>query len=255
MHDNFKLGMRKILLKKVPKMMLTMLYEGKAKKVFATNNPQEVIIYFKDDATAFNGEKKDVFFDKGRVNLAFTRYFFELLNSHNIKTHIVSFIDDVSLKAKKVKIIPLEVVVRNYAAGSICRRLGFQKGLKFTPPLCEFYLKDDSLGDPILCREHIRYMNIIKEKELAIIEKTALEVNKVLSEHLDSFGITLADFKLEFGKTTEGEIILADEISPDTCRFWIKGTMESLDKDVYREEKGDLISSYKKLADILGVKA
>jgi len=234
--------------------MLTMLYEGKAKKVFATNNPQEVIIYFKDDATAFNGEKKDVFFDKGRVNLAFTRYFFELLHSHNIKTHIVSFIDDVSLKAQKVNIIPLEVVVRNYAAGSICRRLGFQKGLGFTPPLCEFYLKDDSLSDPILCREHIRYMDIITEEELAHIEKMALEINKALFEHMDSFGITLVDFKLEFGKTTEGEIILADEISPDTCRFWVKETMESLDKDVYREEKGDLISSYKKLADILGVK-
>lgn len=234
-------------------MMLTMLYEGKAKKVFATNNPQEVIIHFKDDATAFNGEKKDVFSDKGRVNLAFTRYFFELLHSHNIKTHIVSFIDDLSLKAKKVDIVPLEVVVRNYAAGSICRRLGFQKGMEFAPPLCEFYLKDDSLGDPILCREHIRYMNAVTEEELAQIEKAALEINSVLSEHMDSFGITLVDFKLEFGKTSEGEIILADEISPDTCRFWIKGTMESLDKDVYRESKGDLVSSYKRLADILNI--
>ena len=235
-------------------MMLTMLYEGKAKKVFSTDNPREVVICFKDDATAFNGEKKDVFFDKGRVNLAFTRYFFELLHSHNIKTHIVSFIDDVSLKAKKVDIIPLEVVIRNYTAGSICRRLGFPKGKILTPPLCEFYLKDDSLGDPILCREHIRYMDNITEEDLSKIEKSAMEINSVLFEHMDSFGITLVDFKLEFGKTNDGEIILADEISPDTCRFWVKGTMESLDKDVYREEKGDLISSYKKLADILGIK-
>lgn len=234
--------------------MLTLLYEGKAKKIFATNNPNEVIMHFKDDATAFNGEKKDNFLDKGRVNLAFTRYFFELLHSHNIKTHIISFIDDVSLKAKKVDIVPLEVVVRNYAAGSICRRLGFQKGMNFTPPLCEFYLKDDALGDPILCREHIRYMNTATEDELAQIEKTALEINTVLSEHMDSFGITLADFKLEFGKTDAGEIILADEISPDTCRFWVKGTMESLDKDVYREGKADLVSSYKRLADILELK-
>jgi len=234
-------------------MTLTMLYEGKAKRVFSTNNPREVIISFKDDATAFNGEKKDVFLEKGRVNLAFTRYFFELLHSRNIKTHIVSFIDEVSLKAQKVDIVPLEVVVRNYAAGSICRRLGFEKGKIFNPPLCEFYLKDDALGDPILCREHIRYMDTVNEEELEQIEKAALEVNKILSEHMDSFGITLVDFKLEFGKTDEGKIILADEISPDTCRFWVKETMESLDKDVYREEKGDLISSYKKLADILGL--
>ena len=234
-------------------MMLTMLYEGKAKKVFATNNPLEVIIQFKDDATAFNGEKKDNFLDKGRVNLAFTRYFFELLHSHNIKTHIVSFIDDVSLKARKVDIIPLEVVVRNYAAGSICRRLGFQKGMKFEPPLCEFYLKNDALGDPLLCREHIRYMDNVIEEELVQIEETALKINSVLSEHMNSHGITLADFKIEFGRTVEGEIILADEISPDTCRFWVKETMESLDKDVYREDKGDLISSYKRLADILHI--
>ncbi len=235
-------------------MTLTMLYEGKAKKVFSTEIPQEIIIHFKDDATAFNGEKKDVFADKGRVNLAFTRYFFELLNPHNVKTHILSFIDDVSLRAKKVEIIPLEVVVRNYAAGSICRRLGFKKGMEFEPPLCEFYLKDDSLGDPILCREHIRYMDGIAESDLSVIEESALKINTILSEHMDSFGITLVDFKLEFGKTCDGEIILADEISPDTCRFWVKGTMESLDKDVYRENKGDLISSYKKLGDILGIK-
>ena len=234
-------------------MMLTMLYEGKAKKIFATENPKEVIISFKDDATAFNGEKKDSFLDKGRVNLAFTRYFFELLHSRNIKTHIVSFIDDVSLKARKVDIIPLEVVVRNFAAGSICRRLGFEKGMVFSPPLCEFYLKDDSLGDPILCREHIRYMNTVTEEELAQIEEMALEINTIISGHMDSFGIILADFKLEFGKTDDGEIILADEISPDTCRFWVKKTMESLDKDVYREGKGDLVSSYKKLADLLNI--
>lgn len=235
-------------------MTLTMLYEGKAKQIFATNNPDEVIVSFKDDATAFNGEKKDTFSDKGRVNLAFTKYFFELLHSQDIKTHIISFVDDISLRAKKVDIVPLEVVVRNKAAGSICRRLGFEKGMLFDPPLCEFYLKDDSLGDPILCREHIRYMNAVTEDELNQIEKAALEINTILSKHMESFDITLVDYKLEFGKTREGEIILADEISPDTCRFWKKGTMDSLDKDVYRENKGDLVSSYKQLADILGIK-
>ena len=235
-------------------MTLTMLYEGKAKQIFATEKPSEVIISFKDDATAFNGEKKDTFSDKGRVNLAFTRYFFDLLHSHDIKTHVISFIDDISLRAKKVDIIPLEVVVRNYAAGSICRRLGFEKGIELRPPLCEFYLKDDSLGDPILCREHIRYMDTVNEQELEEIEKASLEINTILSVHMESFNITLVDFKLEFGITSEGEIILADEISPDTCRFWKKGTMDSLDKDVYREGKGDLVSSYKQLADILGIK-
>ena len=234
-------------------MTLTMLYEGKAKRVFATDTPREIIIGFKDDATAFNGEKKDVFAGKGRTNLAFTKYFFELLNPHNVKTHIISFIDDISLRARKVDIIPLEVVVRNYAAGSICRRLGFKKGMKFEPPLCEFYLKDDSLGDPILCREHIRYMEGISQDDIAQIEEAALKINTILSEHMDSYNITLVDYKLEFGRTHDGEIILADEISPDTCRFWVKGTMESLDKDVYRENKGDLVSSYKKLADILGI--
>lgn len=233
---------------------LTMLYEGKAKQIFASDSPDEVIIKFKDDATAFNGEKKDIFSDKGRVNLAFTRYFFDLLHEQGIKTHVVSFLDDITMKAKKVDIIPLEVVVRNYAAGSICKRLGFEKGMTFKPPLCEFYLKDDSLNDPILCREHIRYMDTVSDEEVKEIEKAALEINTVLSKHLDSFDITLVDYKLEFGKTPDGEIILADEISPDTCRFWKKGTQESLDKDVYREGKGDLVSSYKQLADILEIK-
>ncbi|OGH98680.1 MAG: phosphoribosylaminoimidazolesuccinocarboxamide synthase [Candidatus Melainabacteria bacterium GWF2_32_7] len=232
---------------------MVMLYEGKAKQVYNTESPDEVVIYFKDDATAFNGIKKDNIPGKGRVNLAFTRFFFNLLHEHGIKTHIVSFLDDLSLRAKKVEIFPVEVVVRNYAAGSICKRLGFEKGFKFEPALCEFFLKDDSLGDPLLCRAHIKYMDSVLEDEIEIVEQLALKVNSILSEYLDTKGITLADFKVEFGKTADGEILLADEISPDTCRFWKKGTMESLDKDVYREEKGSLIESYCQLAEILGV--
>lgn len=235
-------------------MKAVLLYEGKAKKVFKANKADEVIISFKDDATAFNGIKKDSFSDKGRINLAFTKYFFNLLEKEGIKTHIVSFIDEISLRAKKVEIIPLEVVARNLAAGSLCKRLGFKKGMELNPPLCEFYLKDDSLNDPILCREHIKYMNTVSENELAYIEEQALKINEIIYSHMDSKEITLVDFKLEFGKTTDGEIILADEISPDTCRFWKKGTMESLDKDVYREEKGDLVDSYKRLADLLEIK-
>jgi len=233
-------------------MQMVLLYEGKAKQVFETEKPDEVIIKFKDDATAFNGGKKDVFFEKGRVNLSFTRLFFNMLEESGIQTHVVSFIDETSLRAKKVDIIPLEVVVRNYAAGSLCKRLGFGKGLELKPKLCEFYLKDDSLNDPILCREHIKYFNFASEQEVAYIEEQALEINRVLNRFMDEKGITLVDFKLEFGRTSSGQIILADEISPDTCRFWKKGTMESLDKDVYREGKGDLVASYKKLAEILG---
>jgi phosphoribosylaminoimidazole-succinocarboxamide synthase len=230
-----------------------MLYEGKAKKIFETENPDEVIIYFKDDATAFNGLKKDSFDDKGRVNMAFTKFFTDLLESRGIKTHLISYIDELSFKAKKVKIAPLEVVVRNFAAGSICKRLGFEKGIKLEPVLCEFYLKNDALNDPILCREHIKYLNVMTDKELEYIEEQALKINDILSSFMDSKNITLVDFKLEFGRTSDGQIILADEISPDTCRFWKKGTMESLDKDIYREDKGDLVSSYKKLAKILEI--
>jgi len=235
-------------------MTATLLYEGKAKKIFEADRQDEVIISFKDDATAFNGLKKDSFADKGRVNLAFTKYFFELLEAGGVKTHILSFIDETSLKAKKVTIVPLEVVVRNIAAGSLCKRLGFEKGLKLEPVLCEYYLKNDSLNDPILAKEHIKYFNCVTDAELAGIEDQALRINEILYRHMDSKGITLVDFKLEFGRTQDGQIILADEISPDTCRFWRKGTMESLDKDVYREEKGDLVDSYKLLADILGIK-
>ncbi len=234
-------------------MEATLLYEGKAKKIFETDNSDEVIINFKDDATAFNGGKKNTFSEKGRVNLAFSKFFFDLLHQKGITTHVVSFIDEISMRAKKVDIIPLEVVVRNFAAGSLCRRLGFEKGMELKPALCEFYLKDDSLNDPILCREHIRYMNTVTEEELAYIEQQALNINEIIYSFMDSKGITLVDYKLEFGRTRDGQIILADEISPDTCRFWLKGTMESLDKDVYREDKGDLVSSYKRLADILGL--
>jgi len=231
-----------------------LLYEGKAKQVYNTDMPDEVIIYFKDDATAFNGEKKDNIPGKGLINMAFSRFFFELLHKNGIKTHVLSFIDDLSFRVKKVSIIPVELVIRNYAAGSICKRLGFNKGEKFAYPLCEFFLKDDSLGDPLLTEAHIQLMNLISEEEVSRIKEYALKINTVLSEFMDSKDITLVDFKLEFGKTSEGEIILADEISPDTCRFWKKGTMDSLDKDVYREDKGSLVDSYSQLADIVGIK-
>lgn len=233
---------------------MVLLYEGKAKQIYNTNLQDEIIIYFKDDATAFNGLKKDTLSGKGKINLAFTKHFFDLLKDNNIETHIVSFIDERSLIAKKVNIFPIELVVRNFAAGSICKRLGFKKGAMFNPPLCETFLKNDSLGDPIVFRSHLKYMNMISDEELDIIEEDALKINSILYNYLDLKGITLVDFKLEYGKTSDGKILLADEISPDTCRFWRKDTMESLDKDVYREDKGDLVSSYQMLAEILGIK-
>jgi phosphoribosylaminoimidazole-succinocarboxamide synthase len=232
---------------------MVLLYEGKAKQIYDTDAPDEVIIYFKDDATAFNGIKKDTIAGKGSLNLAFTKFFFEILHTAGVKTHIVSFLDDLSFRAKKVSIFPVEVVVRNYAAGSICKRLGFEKGHKFNPPMCEFFYKNDALGDPLVCEEHIKQMNLMSDSELNSIRDMALKINTILSDFLLEKGIVMTDFKLEFGKTEDGEILLADEISPDTCRFWKKGTMESLDKDVYREDKGDLVSSYAQLADILGV--
>jgi len=232
---------------------MVLLYEGKAKQLLETDNPDEVIIYYKDSATAFNGLKKDNIRGKGVVNVKFTKYFFELLQNAGIKTHVIAFINELSLRAVKVQILPVEVVVRNFAAGSICKRFGIEKGTIFFPPLLEFFYKDDSLGDPLITDDHIRAMDLMTENDLETIRNSALKINAILTEHLDRRGITLADFKLEFGRTKDGEIILADEITPDTCRFWMKNSMESLDKDVYREDKGDLITSYNKLAEILGI--
>lgn len=232
--------------------MLT-VYEGKAKQIIQAESEEQVVITFKDSVTAYNGIKKDNLIGKGKINLAFTKYFFELLQLEGLNTHVLSYIDDKSLLAHKLEIIPMEVVIRNYAAGSICKRLGINKGYKFDPPLLELYLKNDILGDPILCREHLKYINIVSETELELIDKTTLFVNSVITNEVERKGLILADFKIEFGRTSSGEILLADEISPDTCRFWLKETMESLDKDVYRENKADLICTYLKLANILGI--
>jgi phosphoribosylaminoimidazole-succinocarboxamide synthase len=233
---------------------MTLLYEGKAKQIFATSNPNEIIISFKDDTTALNGLRKDVFQNKGRINLAFTKHFFNLLQENGLKTHLLNIIDDISFRSVKLSIVPLEVVVRNYAAGSICKRMGYKKGEKFEQPLVEFFYKDDAQNDPLIYKQEILNDKIATEKEINQIEEVTLKINQILSDYLDSKNIILVDFKLEFGRTSDGEILLADEISPDTCRFWDKDTMESLDKDVYREKKGNLVSSYMELAKILGVR-
>lgn len=234
--------------------MMELLYEGKAKEIYESQNSDEILIRYKDSATAFNGAKKEIINGKGRLNLKFARHFFTILENAGIKTHTVKYIDDLSLIAKKVEIILLEVIIRNYAAGSICKREGYEKGYKFEQPLFEIFYKDDAQNDPLITEEYAIEHNVATAAEIETIRNEALKINKILSDYLAKKDVTLVDFKLEFGRLQSGEIILADEISPDTCRFWKKGTMDSLDKDVFREEKGSLIESYTKLAEILGVK-
>lgn len=234
--------------------MMELLYEGKAKEIYESQNSDEILIRYKDSATAFNGAKKEIITGKGRLNLKFARHFFTILEDAGIKTHTVKYIDDLSLIAKKVEIILLEVIIRNYAAGSICKREGYEKGFKFEQPLFEIFYKDDAQNDPLVTEEYAIKNNVATAAEIETIRNEALKINQILSDYLAKKDVTLVDFKLEFGRLPNGEIILADEISPDTCRFWKKGTMDSLDKDVFREEKGSLIESYTKLADILGVK-
>lgn len=232
---------------------MELLYEGKAKEVYGIGNSDEILIKYKDSATAFNGVKKEIIEGKGRLNLMFARHFFTLLENAGVKTHTVKYIDDLTMIAKKVEIVLLEVVIRNYAAGSICKREGYEKGYKFEQPLFEIFYKNDDLNDPLISEKYAIENNIASSEEIEKIKNEALKINKILSDYLAKNGITLVDFKLEFGRLPNGEIILADEISPDTCRFWKLGTMDSLDKDVFREEKGSLIESYTDLANILGV--
>lgn len=230
---------------------LKFMYEGKAKKLYEYNS-DKTLIYYKDDVTAFNGEKKDTLNGKGLINKKLSVFFFKMLEEKNIKTHFVKDIDDNSYLAEKVKIIPLEVIVRNYTAGSFCRRYGIDKGLKLKFPLVEYSLKDDELGDPMISSEAALAIDLIDEKSLNHIKEQALKVNEILTEYFLSKNIILVDYKLEFG-LKNGEILLADEISPDTCRFWDSETKESLDKDVYRESKGDLVTTYNSLLGRLGL--
>ena len=228
---------------------LELLYEGKAKRVYKYNN-YKLLIEFKDDVTAFNGLKKNNIINKGKINKQISSHFFELLNKKGINTHFVRDYDDKSFIAKWTNLIPLEVIVRNYAAGSFCKRYGVKKGYKFEFPLVEFSLKNDELGDPMITSEAILLLKLTSEEILHEIISISKNVNEILSRYLAEVGIILVDFKLEFGLSKEdNQLLLIDEISPDTCRFWDAHTMESFDKDVYREDKGDLITAY---TEILG---
>ena len=221
-----------------------LLYEGKAKKLFITEDPQILRVEYKDDATAFNGKKFDRLRDKGRLNNAITVFFFEHLETKDIPSHFVRKISETEQLVRRVKIIPLEVVVRNVAAGSLSKRIGWEEGKELPHPIVEFYYKDDDLGDRLLAEEHIRLLELASEAQIEELKKRGLAVNEALKSLMLSKGIRLIDFKLEFGLDQKGEILLADEISPDTCRFWDIESGKILDKDRFRRDLGGVTEAY-----------
>ena len=220
------------------------LYEGKAKKVFKTDDPELLIVDYKDDATAFNGLKKGTILGKGAINNRVTNYLMKMLEKEGIPTHFVEELNDRETVVKRVKIIPLEVIVRNVAAGSLAKRLGLEEGVRMGRTVLEFCYKDDALGDPMVNEYHILAMNFATEEELKLISEYSLKINRILSEYLAEVNVELIDFKLEFGKTADGTVVLADEISPDTCRFWDMTTHEKLDKDRFRRDLGGVEDAY-----------
>lgn len=231
----------------------TQLYEGKAKKVWATEDPDIVIVDYKDDATAFNGLKKGTIAGKGVVNNKMSNYLMQILEKKGVKTHFVEELSDRETAVKKVTIVPLEVIIRNRAAGSICKRLGLEEGMDFVCPSIEFSYKDDDLGDPLINGYHAVSCGFATREEVELIKEMAFTVNDVLKEYFASIGVELIDFKLEFGKTSDGTIVLADEISPDTCRFWDIETHEKLDKDRFRRDMGGVEDAYAEMMKRTGL--
>ncbi|MDV4151023.1 phosphoribosylaminoimidazolesuccinocarboxamide synthase [Clostridium sp. AL.422] len=222
---------------------LEMLYEGKAKKIYATDKEDEVIVFYKDDATAFNGEKKGQIEDKGELNNSITSMIFEMLNEKGIKTHFIKKLNDREQLCKKVEIVPLEVIVRNVAAGSMAKRLGLEEGYELKTTVFELSYKDDSLGDPLINDYHAVGIGATTFEELNEIYEITAKINEILKELFIKQNIRLIDFKLEFGRYN-GEVLLADEISPDTCRFWDATTGEKLDKDRFRRDLGNVKDAY-----------
>lgn len=223
------------------------MYEGKAKIMYATDSPDQVLVYFKDDATAGNGEKHGVIQDKGIINNKISEYFFKLLKTNGINSHFIEIVSDREMLVKKLQMIALEVVVRNVAAGSLAKRLGLEEGTPLKVPVLEYFYKSDELGDPMLNRYHIMAIDLAKLQELDEIEHIAFCVNTILKNNLHSKNVDLIDFKLEFGRDEKGKIILADEISPDNCRFWDMATHEKLDKDRFRHDMGGVEEAYKEM--------
>ena len=225
--------------------MAELLYEGKAKQVYKTDKEDEYIIHYKDDATAGNGVKHDQFEGKGVLNNTISSIIFDMLEEAGIKTHMIEKINDRDIKVKKVEIFPLEVIIRNMTAGSFCKRLGFPEGIVLDEPIFELCYKNDDYGDPLINNDHATALKLATREELAYIRDTTLKINELLKEFFLKLNLKLVDFKIEFGKTENGEILLADEISPDSCRLWDADTNQKYDKDVFRQDIGDLIETYK----------
>lgn len=231
-----------------------LLYEGKAKRLYQTQDEDILFVEYKDSATAFNGEKKAEIAGKGNLNNQITTLIFGKLQANGIASHFVKRLSDNEQLVRKVDIIPIEVVTRNIAAGSLAKRLGFDEGVALKRPIVEFYYKDDELGDPFITTEHIDLLDIATPEEVQSLYDAALQVNEVLRPIFADVGVTLVDFKLEFGRDKDGNVLLADEISPDTCRLWDTETNQKLDKDVFRRDLGSITEVYEIILQKLGGK-
>ncbi|WP_271854280.1 phosphoribosylaminoimidazolesuccinocarboxamide synthase [Planococcus maritimus] len=229
-----------------------LLYEGKAKRLYQTDEQGVLWVEYKDSATAFNGEKKEEISGKGRLNNQITSLLFEKLKANGIASHFVKQLSDSEQLVREVSIIPIEVVVRNIVAGSMAKRLGLEEGKTIDVPVVEFYLKDDALGDPLITDDHVSMLELATEQEVASLKDKARKINEVLIGFFQEIGVDLVDFKIEFGRDEHGDILLADEISPDTCRLWDKETKQKLDKDVFRRNLGNLTDAYELILSRLG---
>ena len=220
------------------------LYSGKAKEVYLTDNSEEYIIRYRDTATAGNGEKREEIAGKGVLNLDITTLIFKMLEENGVKTHFIEKLNDTDMLVRKVEILPLEVIVRNISAGSFAKRYGVKEGIVFDEPTFELSYKNDDLGDPLMCEDHAIALGLVTKSEYDYLKSETLKINRLLKEFFLKINLKLVDFKIEFGKTSNGDIILADEISPDTCRLWDKDTNQKFDKDIFRRDLGDLVEGY-----------
>ncbi|WP_286479535.1 phosphoribosylaminoimidazolesuccinocarboxamide synthase [Ignatzschineria indica] len=227
--------------------MSQLLYEGKAKQIYSTENPEEVLIHYKDDATAGNGAKKAQFEDKGVLNAAISTMIFEYLIENGIKTHLIKQVNDRDVLCEKIDIVLLEVIMRNIATGSLTSRLGIKEGTKLNPPILEFCYKKDEFNDPLINTDHALALGLATREEIETISEEARKINQLLIKLFAEIGIELVDFKVEFGRNPQGEIVLADEISPDTCRLWDVETHSKLDKDRFRQDLGNVIDAYREI--------
>lgn len=236
---------------------MKLIYEGKAKKIFEDGKKHQdqetVVMEFKDSLTAFNAQKKGQFAEKGKLNLKFSQKIFELLAQKGIAHHLVENLDDNRVRVLKLQMLPVEVVVRNKVAGSLAKRLGRTEGENLRKPLVEFYLKNDELQDPLLTEGQIEALEILSTQDLQAAQKLALEINQVMKDFFSSVGVDLVDFKIELGRSSKGKLMLADEITPDSCRLWDQKTQEKMDKDVFRRDLGDVSEAYKKIAQRIGI--